>query len=104
LEISLINETDSSTHFGRDSDIGYKLVNVMVDEFDKTRPPDYTAQTEWWHRRTDEYAQFVQLFAEENGLTVEGYMSESAGWCTTSIVFKSKDDELIFLLKYKVEK
>lgn len=90
--------------FGRDGDTGYRLVNVMVDEFEKGRPADYSAQNEWWQRRSTDYANFVQVFAEENGLIVEGYVTDVAGWTTSSIAFKSKEDELIFWLKYNVER
>lgn len=69
------------------------LANVLVDAFDKTGLED-----------TDEnYSAFVQKFAAENEMQIFG-IRIAEGWRTTGFDFNSKEDELVFKLKYgKIE-
>jgi len=70
----------------------------MVDEFEKGEFMNFQSTRQ---QCCEDYEKFVHIFAEENGFILDGYIS-GAGWITTSIVFKSKDDELMFRLKYNV--
>lgn len=66
------------------------LANVLVNEFDKTGIED----------TIDEYIKFVHAFAEEHGMKIYGKVVDKWGWRTEGFDFNSKEDELVFVLKY----
>ena len=68
----------------------YKLANILVEEFDSSCIDD----------TVDNYANFVQEFAKQNGMVIYGKMVDIAGWSTEGYEFNTPEDELVFKLKY----
>lgn len=76
----------------------HDFIGIMVLQYESTIIDDNTT--------SKSYKKFVKKFAKENNVKICGDAYDTYGteWTTSGFTFNSEEDELIFRLKYSVNR
>lgn len=72
----------------------YVFIDIMVLQYEETISGNNTSKS---------YKEFVKKFAKENNIKIQGN-ADNTEWTTLGFTFNSEEDEIIFRLKYGVNR